>query len=93
MPAVSASASSKRQPPPYRIERGKPGPGLLAHVAISKYCDGLPLFRQSAILAREGVEIDRATLADWIGRTAWWLSPLAELVGQYVMARAAAMDR
>lgn len=73
--------------PALPIERGKPGPGLLAHVAISKYCDGLPLFRQSAILAREGVEIDRATLADWIGRTAWWLSPLAELVGQYVMAR------
>jgi transposase len=73
--------------PDLPIEKGKPGPGLLAHVAISKYCDGLPLFRQSGILAREGVEIDRATLADWIGRTAWWLSPLAGLIGQYVMAQ------
>jgi transposase len=73
--------------PDLPIEKGKPGPGLLAHVAISKYCDGLPLFRQSVILAREGVEIDRATLADWIGRTAWWLKPLAELIGQHVMAQ------
>jgi hypothetical protein len=56
-------------------------------VAVSKYCDGLPLFRQSVILAREGVEIDRVTLADWIGRAAWWLAPLARLVGTTVMAQ------
>ena len=64
------------------------GPGLIAHVAVSKYCDGLPLYRQSAILAREGVEIDRVTLADWIGRAAWWLTPLAQLIGLHVMAQA-----
>jgi len=46
--------------PDLPIERGRPGPGLIAHVAVSKYCDGLPLFCQSAILAREGVEIDPA---------------------------------
>ena len=74
--------------PDLPIERGRPGPGLIAHVAVSKYCDGLPLHRQSVILAREGVEIDRATLADWIGRAAWWLSPLAQLIGTTVMARA-----
>jgi len=49
------------------IERGRPGPGLIANVAISKFCDGLPLYRQSVILGREGIEIDRATLADWLG--------------------------
>ena len=75
--------------PDLPIERGRPGPGLIAHVAVSKYCDGLPLFRQSVILAfrREGVEIDRATLADWIGRAAWWLAPLARLIGTTVMTQ------
>jgi transposase len=73
--------------PDLPIERGRPGPGLLAHVAVSKYCDGLPLYRQSAILEREGVEIDRATMAEWIGHIAWWCRPLAELIGAQVMAQ------
>ena len=73
--------------PDLPIERGRPGPGLIAHVAVAKYCDGLPLFRQSVILAREGVEIDRVTLADWIGRATWWLAPLARLIGTTVMAQ------
>jgi len=72
--------------PDLPIEKGRPGPGLLAHVAVSKYLDGLPLYRQSAILAREGVEIERATLADWIGHAAWWLAPLAVLIGAHVRA-------
>lgn len=72
--------------PALPIERGRPGPGLLAHVAISKYCDGIPLYRQSVILEREGVEIDRATMAEWIGHIAWWLRPLAELIGSTVMS-------
>lgn len=61
--------------PDLPIERGRPGPRLVANVAVSKFCDGLPLYRQSAILAREGIEIDRATLADWLGHAAWWLVP------------------
>ena len=73
--------------PDLPIERGRPGPGLIANVAVSKFCDGLPLHRQSGILEREGVEIDRATLADWMGRAAWWLAPLAALIGQYVMGQ------
>lgn len=73
--------------PELPIEKGRPGPGLLAHVAVSKYCDGLPLYRQSTILAREGVEIDRATMAEWMGHVAWWLRPLAALIGGYVMAQ------
>jgi transposase len=48
------------------IERGIAGPGLLAHVLVSKYCDHLPLYRQSEIYAREGVELERSTLADWV---------------------------
>jgi len=73
--------------PDLPITKGKPGPGLIAHIAVSKYCDGLPLYRQSGMLARQGVELDRATLADWIGHAAWWLAPLAELIAQHVMAQ------
>jgi transposase len=68
------------------IEKGRPGAGLIANVVTSKYLDGLPLYRQSAILAREGIEIERATLADWIGHAAWWVSPLAALIGACVMS-------
>ena len=69
--------------PALPIERGRPGPGLLAHVLVSKYLDGLPLYRLSGILAREGVEIERQTLADWVGHGAWWLRPLAAAIGTY----------
>ena len=72
--------------PDLPIEKGRPGAGLIANVVVSKYLDGLPLYRQSAILAREGVEIERATLADWVGHAAWWLLPLAQLIGAQVMA-------
>src|SRR3712207_2789655 len=71
--------------PDLPIERGRPGPGLLAHVLVSKYLDGLPLYRLSGILAREGVEIERQTLADWVGHGAWWLGPVAEAIGTYAV--------
>ena len=61
--------------PSLPIERGRPGPGLIAHVLVSKYCDHTPLHRQSVIYAREGVELDRATLADWVGKAEFLLSP------------------
>ena len=73
--------------PALPIERGRPGPGLMAHVLVSKYLDGLPLYRLSGILAREGVEIERQTLADWVGHGAWWLRPLAEAIGTYARAQ------
>jgi transposase len=72
--------------PDLPVEKGRPGPGLLAHVLVSKYLDGLPLYRLSAILEREGVEIERQTLADWVGRGAWWLSRLAEAIGAYALS-------
>jgi transposase len=74
--------------PSLPIERGRPGPGLLAHVAIAKFCDHLPLHRQSAIYAREGVELDRATMADWMGKAVFLLTPLAEAIGRHVRAGA-----
>jgi transposase len=73
--------------PALPIERGRPGPGLMAHVLVSKYLDGLPLYRLSGILAREGVQIERQTLADWVGHGAWWLRPLATAIGTYALAQ------
>ena len=70
--------------PSLPIERGKPGPALLAHVLVSKFCDHLPLYRQSQIYEREGVEIDRSTMGDWVGRSAALLAPLVEAVGRHV---------
>ena len=75
--------------PSLPIERGRPGPGLIAHVVVSKYCDHTPLHRQSVIYAREGVELDRATLADWVGKAEFLLAPLAKAIGRHVRAGAA----
>ena len=72
--------------PSLPITRGQPGAGLLAHVLVSKYCDHLPLYRQSGIYARDGVELDRATLADWIGKMAALLDPLVGAVERHVLA-------
>ena len=58
-------AVSQAPMPSRPIERGRPGPGLLAHVLVSKFADHLPLYRQSQIYAREGVDLDRSTMADW----------------------------
>ena len=74
-------------PAPARpIVRGLAGPGLLAHVAVSKYCDHVPLYRQSQIYARSGVELDRGTLAEWVGGTTALLRPLVDALGEYVIA-------
>jgi transposase len=74
-------------PAPSRpIDRGLAGPGLLAHVLVSKYADHLPLYRQSEIYAREGVDLDRSTLADWVGAASYLLSPLVDQLRKHVLA-------
>ncbi|HTR84815.1 MAG TPA: IS66 family transposase [Reyranella sp.] len=73
-------------PPDLPIERGRPGPGLLAHVLVGKYCDHLPLYRQAEIYAREGVVLGRSTLAGWVGRIAWELRPLVAAITAHVLA-------
>jgi transposase len=66
-------------PAPARlIEGGLPTEALVAHAIVAKYADHLPLYRQAQIYARQGVDLDRSTLADWVGRAAWWLRPLHE---------------
>lgn len=68
------------------IARSIAGPGLLAHVLVSKYCDHLPLYRQSQIFARAGVELDRSTMAEWVGGSSRLLAPLVEVLRRHVMA-------
>lgn len=74
--------------PSMPIERGRPGAGLLAHVLVSKYADHLPLYRQSGIYARQGIDLARSTLADWVGRSATLLEPLLEPLERHVMGGA-----
>jgi transposase len=74
-------------PAPARpIERSFAGAGLLAHVLTAKFCDHLPLHRQSEIYAREGVELDRSTLAKWLGGASALLEPLVEALRRYVVS-------
>jgi transposase len=60
------------------IEGGLPTETLVAHVIVGKYANHLPLYRQAQIYARQGIDLDRSTLADWVGRAAWFLRPLHE---------------
>jgi len=82
------SCESITQPPApsHPIARGRAGPGLLAQVLFSKYCLHLPLNRQSAAYAREGIELDVSTLADWVGACAATLRPLVEAIRTHVFA-------
>jgi transposase len=72
--------------PPLPIPRGEADASVLAHVAVAKFCDHLPLYRQEEIYARDGVDLDRSLLADWNGKSAWLLEPLARKIGEHVMA-------
>src|SRR5215217_68971 len=74
-------------PAPERpITGGMATEALLAHVLVAKYADFLPLYRQAQIFARQGIELDRSTLCDWVGRACWWLEPLWHLLRRHVMS-------
>jgi len=82
-----ACGTIHQAPAPERpIAKGLATPALLAHVLISKYCDHLPLYRQSQIFARQGVQLDRSTLANWVGGACWWLEPLHSKLAEHVFA-------
>src|SRR5580693_6347239 len=88
-PKLSCACCSRivQEPAPHRpIDRGLAGPGLLAHVLVAKYSDHLPLYRQSQIYEREGVELDRSTLADWVGGASRVLAPLVDAMKRYVFS-------
>jgi transposase len=88
-PKLSCASCERivQAPAPSRpIERGLAGPGLLAHVLVAKYCDHQPLYRQAEMYGREGVELERSTLADWVGGTSGLLEPLVEALRRHVMS-------
>ena len=72
------SAVVQAAAPARLIEGGLPTEAMIAHVLVGKYADHLPLYRQCQIYARQGIELDRSTLADWVGRAAAELRPLHE---------------
>src|SRR3712207_3318992 len=74
-------------PAPERpITGGMATEALLAHVLVAKFCDHLPLYRQAQIFARQGIDLDRSTLGDWVGRACWWLEPLWRLLRRHVLS-------
>ena len=73
------------EPPRGPIERGLPGPGLLAQVVVGKYADHLPLNRQESILARHGLEISRQTLSDWVAAVANLYTPIRDVLKAQIL--------
>jgi len=82
----ACDAITQAPAPAMPTPRSRATPALLAHLLVSKYVDHLPLYRQSEISAREGVELDRSTLAGWVGQVAWLLDPLVDAIGKHVFA-------
>jgi transposase len=76
----------QRPAPPRAIAGGLATPALLAQVITAKYCDHTPLYRQSQIFARHGIDLERSTLADWVGGACWWLDALHEELRKNVVA-------
>jgi transposase len=81
-------------PAPARfIHAGLPTEATIAHVLVSKYADHLPLYRQAQIMSRQGIVLDRSTLADWVGRAALELCPVFDaLVGDLKQSTKLFMD-
>lgn len=74
-------------PAPARpIVGGMPTEAMIVHVLVSKFCDSLPLYRQAQMLGRQGIALDRSTLAHWVGTACWWLAPLYDLVVSTVLS-------
>ena len=84
--AQCESAPVTAEFPPQPIPRSNASPGLLAHIAIAKYQDALPLHRQEAILQRAGIDLSRQTLARWMMQSAQLLQPLHNLLRDYLLA-------
>lgn len=70
--------------PSHLIRGGLPTEATLAHVLVSKYADHLPLYRQSQIMARAGLDLHRAVLADWVGKAAFHLKPIVDRLAEHL---------
>lgn len=86
MACASCDTIVQAEAPSRPIERGMAGPGLLAHVLVGKYANHLPLYRQAEIYAREGVDLDRTLLAQWVGSASALLAPLTDALRKHVFA-------
>jgi transposase len=83
---TACDAITQAPAPAMPTPRGRATPATLAHLLVSKYCDHQPLYRQSEIYAREGIELDRSTLSDWVGQAAWLLDPVVAGLRKHVFA-------
>jgi transposase len=83
---TACDAITQAPPPALPTPRGRATPATLAHLLVAKYCDHLPLYRQSEIYAREGLELDRSTLCDWVGQVAWLLDPIVAMIRRHIFA-------
>ncbi len=72
--------------PPHLIEGALPTEGAIAHVLVSKYADHLPLYRQSQILNRSGLDLHRSTLAGWVGKASFHLTPIVDRLAEHLKA-------
>ena len=82
----ACDAITQAAAPAMPTPRGRATPAMLAHLLVSKYTDHLPLYRQSEIYARDGVELDRSTLSDWVGQAVWLLAPIVDGIRRHVFA-------
>lgn len=80
----SCSTVSQAPAPERVIAGGLATPALIAQVLVSKYCDHSPLYRQSQIFARHGIDLERSTLAGWVGGACWWLDALHDRLCRHV---------
>jgi transposase len=83
---TACDAITQAPAPAMPTPRGRATPATLAHVLVSKFCDHLPLYRQSEIYARDGLELSRSTLCDWVGHAAWLFDPVVEAIRRHVFA-------
>jgi transposase len=83
---TACDAITQAPAPPMPTPRGRATPATLAHLLVSKFVDHLPLYRQSEIYARDGIELDRSTLGDWVGQAAWLLDPVVAAIRRHVFA-------
>jgi transposase len=83
---VKCDAIVQAYAPSRPVTNGMAGAGLLSHVLVSKYCDHLPLYRQSEIYARQGVELERSTLTDWVAQSHVLLGPLTQAIRRHVLS-------
>src|SRR6266436_4446400 len=90
----SCEGAGVQAPAPERpLTGGIATEAVLAQVLVAKYSDHLPLYRQAQIFARHGIDLDRSTLANWVGRACWWLRPLAELLLGSILSSPTILDR